>query len=253
MKSGDGVRTARGHCGASLHSLWLLSRAGALEGSYWRGRNEEELAKRATTSELTDVPPPLSAHDKQKLVKHTLPVASLDVSDALAVGGAVTAAAVRPPPSLPAFPVARLTLFRTRRPSRLSSASACSSSPSSSPARQRRSRRFASRRDASPSSSCCGLARSFPRLCALPVHSLMSICLADLTLARAVLHRDSLRHHPRPWHPPIPHRPTRQSLGPKPLLQPPAPYPLLPHRRLDRLPFDRHLAHPCLDRGEEDA
>lgn len=33
------------------------------------------------------------AHDKQKLVKHTLPTASLDVSDALAVGGAVTAAA----------------------------------------------------------------------------------------------------------------------------------------------------------------
>ncbi|BGP30164.1 hypothetical protein JCM10296v2_001916 [Rhodotorula toruloides] len=40
-----------------------------------------------------DVLPPLGAHDKQKLVKHTLPSASLDVSDALAVGAAVTAAA----------------------------------------------------------------------------------------------------------------------------------------------------------------
>ena len=36
-----------------------------------------------------------SGHDKQDLAKHTLPGASLDLNDAFAVGGAVTAAAVR--------------------------------------------------------------------------------------------------------------------------------------------------------------
>lgn len=35
-----------------------------------------------------------SGHDKQDLAKHTLPGASLDLNDAFAVGGAVTAAAV---------------------------------------------------------------------------------------------------------------------------------------------------------------